>query len=262
MAGAFVLHKEIALIDLQSVIERTKAAGSMEDLQSLVIGDAYLQTPEADACLATAAADAEAAGDGDLAARLGALRQVISAVRNSPVFYLPDVPGSREAAGEIRAIMEQRREPPLPQGIDIENFFQVLSAFRQQSEEKGLTDLATAFGDLEQRARAAAALTAEPQEQELTPLAQTAVGWIDTDDWRASQGFLQDHPELLSDEASTMLSSMLQAAASNNQEQAAEVLSEHLRIIEQARTKGIAVVYADLVASEDGEAPATPSDPN
>jgi|GEM_PF-6293821 len=231
------------MLDVQSAIGRAQAAGSVEDLQAIVMNDPELQTPEADEALALAENGAILRGQPELAERISALRQVARMMKSSIMFMLPDLPGSREAANEIKSMLNGEI-PPLPGEETADVFFTVLAALREQAEQKGLTDLAAAFAGLEQQAQAAI------MEQALPPLPRAILEWVDMPGWDESRHFLQEHPELLSDEAATVIGQMLDAARAQNADDVADVLSQHQDILTKTRNEGIAAAYATLTSDD------------
>ncbi|NJP07558.1 MAG: hypothetical protein HC837_19005, partial [Chloroflexaceae bacterium] len=76
-------------------------------------------------------------------------------------------------------------------------------------------------------------------------LAITIQQWIATPNWDESERYLQQHPELLTDEAQQLLDQMLQMAQQLNDENAIRMFQQHRTLLRRCRNIGIAAAFAE-----------------
>ena len=85
---------------------------------------------------------------------------------------------------------------------------------------------------------------AEAAQQAMPPLLQTIQEFIRAESWAESQRILEQHPELLSDQADALLGQLLDAARAQNDEGAERILGEHRTLLRRCREVGIAQAFA------------------
>ena len=86
---------------------------------------------------------------------------------------------------------------------------------------------------------------AEAAQQAMPPLLQTIQEFIRAESWAESQRILEQHPELLSDQADALLGQLLDAARAQNDEGAERILGEHRTLLRRCREVGIAQAFAE-----------------
>jgi tetratricopeptide (TPR) repeat protein len=85
---------------------------------------------------------------------------------------------------------------------------------------------------------------APTQEEEL---AECLIEWVQTPTWADSRAFLEAHPQLLSDEAEQVLDDL---STHQEDEGARRTLEEHLALLRQSRTEGVAAAFAARIRDE------------
>ncbi|MCS6849239.1 MAG: hypothetical protein RMN52_16165 [Anaerolineae bacterium] len=126
------------------------------------------------------------------------------------------------------------------------------------------------FDDLEARLRAAgvadeaslrAALERDPQLAtdlrdfvESNSLLQALEAFIGAETWGESQRVLEQHPELLSDEALATLDQLIAAARAQGDVKVEQRFTEHRDLLQRCRAAGVQVVFGDDKISQMEEA--------
>jgi len=78
--------------------------------------------------------------------------------------------------------------------------------------------------------------------------------FIQADTWAASQGFIEAHPELLSDEADQLLGQLVAVAHQQGDGQAEDAFTEHRQLLARCRQVGVEAAFAER-AMEGDEVP-------
>ena len=89
-------------------------------------------------------------------------------------------------------------------------------------------------------------------------LLETLQAFINADTWAESRRILDDHPELLSDEADALLAHLVEAARAQGDERARRVLEQHRDLLRRCREVGVEAAFADLVGAKRAAPPIPP----
>ncbi|HID51538.1 MAG TPA: hypothetical protein EYP41_05820, partial [Anaerolineae bacterium] len=108
---------------------------------------------------------------------------------------------------------------------------QELERLRQEDPE--------AYRQLEEAARQQA------ESAEVNPLLQTLQEFIEADTWMVSYRFVQTHPELLGEEADTLLAGLVQAAQETGEDNAHRIFAEHLALLRRCRETDVTAAFAE-----------------
>ncbi|MCB0043998.1 MAG: CHAT domain-containing protein [Caldilineaceae bacterium] len=118
--------------------------------------------------------------------------------------------------------------------------------------EKLRTEDPEAYAQMEAAARAAADDgDDEPDAQAAPPLLQALNDFIRADSWNESRRIVQEHPDLLSDEADGLLAQAVDRARADHNQQAATVYAEHLALLRRCRAVGIEEAFAEKMGGRD-----------
>jgi hypothetical protein len=79
--------------------------------------------------------------------------------------------------------------------------------------------------------------------------------FIQTGTWLESRKFIQTHPEMLTDEAISVLEQLVRVAQENGEAQVATVFSDHLELLGRAREVGIEAAFAPKIGGAVTELP-------
>ncbi len=93
----------------------------------------------------------------------------------------------------------------------------------------------------------------KPKHPDPEQLLQTIFAFIQADTWAESQRIVENHPELLTNEADTLLEQLVQAAREKNDETARQVFEEHRALLRRCRAVGVEQAFAELLRAEDGQ---------
>lgn len=77
------------------------------------------------------------------------------------------------------------------------------------------------------------------------PLLQTVQQFIQANTWDATQRVVEQHPELLGDEATSLLSQLLEASRSQGDTNILHILTEHLALLHRCRQVGVDHAFAE-----------------
>ncbi|HHH41554.1 MAG TPA: hypothetical protein ENK56_06070, partial [Chloroflexi bacterium] len=89
-------------------------------------------------------------------------------------------------------------------------------------------------------------------------LGQTLFAFIQADTWAESRSIVEQHPELLSDEADALLDQLIEAARVQGDESAQRTFEEHRALLRRCREVGVERAFAALTPPPAADA-ATPS---
>jgi hypothetical protein len=81
--------------------------------------------------------------------------------------------------------------------------------------------------------------------REAAGLVETIRQFIETATWLESYRFVQNHSELLSEEAEALFGRLLEAAAASDDDNAIRVLNEHRGVLQRAREVGATAAFAE-----------------
>ena len=165
------------------------------------------------------------------------------------VFSIPpgvDDPAAREVHQQLMSRLTAELETPYP---DYYNQTQVVP---QQFLRVALAaDPAAAFREAQQDA---AHLTTVEERG----LADTLQQFVQEKTWDESQRILETHPELLTDDADTVLGKLIDAASEANDENGRGILANHRELLQSVRREGADAAFAKVRFSAADGAPTLP----
>ena len=88
-------------------------------------------------------------------------------------------------------------------------------------------------------------------EEELREIVQLIQDWVETKTWDESYKFLQEHPQLLSEKTSLVITDIIKKAHQDNNINFEKNLQRHLEILKQSKALGIDAAYAPLFAAQN-----------
>lgn len=157
--------------------------------------------------------------------------------------YLHDALGDTWQDGWLENLPVVPR-PLLPAALsdDPEAALQQVAAQVEQELERLQQDDPAAYRELEAAAQQA---DGEADEQAMPPLLATIQQFIEAYTWMESYRFVQAHPELLADEALTMLETLVNGAQQAGDDNARRVFAEHLALLRRCREVGVTEAFAE-----------------
>ena len=138
---------------------------------------------------------------------------------------------------------------PLILGDDPEAALRQIVAQAQQELERLREEDPETYRQMEERAR---------QMLASQPLLETLQAFFQADTWNESQRIVEQHPELLDEEADKLLTQLIQAAKNQGDQNAVDLFQEHQELLRACRVKGISQAFAEKMGTlpEDLEAAA------
>ncbi len=152
----------------------------------------------------------------------------------------PEALAAAEAAGLTpeQALEMARLAAEMPSEL-LEALAELAASGAEIRSPEDLERLLSERPDLRQRREEAARRAAGA-----APLLQTLQEFIQASTWTESQRIVEQHPELLGDEADTLLGQLVEAARGQGDEDAARVLEEHRALLRRCREVGVAEAFA------------------
>ena len=83
------------------------------------------------------------------------------------------------------------------------------------------------------------------QASEAAPLAQTLFAFVSADTWAESRRIVEAHPELLTDDADSLLEQLIESARAQNDANAVRIFEEHRALLRRCRDAGIEQAFAE-----------------
>ena len=140
------------------------------------------------------------------------------------------------------------RETPTEQE---EPLVAAIEAAITQARQKGEDDAATA---LRVRLDSFQHIRERAQSQQTSPLVAATQAFVAAEDWGSSQRVLEEHPELLSNEAIALLGQLALAARSQGDAHAAGRISEHADMLRRHEDVDVAQAFAGRARPRAGSA--------
>ncbi|MCB9137703.1 MAG: tetratricopeptide repeat protein [Caldilineaceae bacterium] len=92
---------------------------------------------------------------------------------------------------------------------------------------------------------------AAAMQEAVPPLLQALNDFIRADSWPESRRIVQEHPDLLSDQADGLLVQAVDRAGTDGNEQAATIYAEHLALLRRCRAVGVEEAFAEKMGGRD-----------
>ena len=233
--------------EIQAALGRVFAARTVADMQGVFLQEPELFSSEADALLAKLEQTARDEGDADASGLLAQLREVLRS--DTPDFSAPDVPGAHAAAELIHSLIAAAPDDPVPASALSFVFFAVLDGLRDHARQHKLDAMIDNLDVLHSRIEAAGGRQSSGAAVAPSILA-TIEEWIDLSTWIDSHYILASHSELLSDDTLAILALLAAGARTRSAPQDAEVLEQHIRILESVRAGNFDDTYVKLMQGE------------
>ena len=98
----------------------------------------------------------------------------------------------------------------------------------------------------------------KPRRPDPEALLQTIAAFINAKTWSESQRLVEQHPELLSDQADALLGQLVEAAQAQSDENARRTFEQHRALLRRCREVGVEKAFAALTPPPAADA-ASPS---
>jgi hypothetical protein len=236
--------------DVQNAIDRVFAAETAAELEKILLEEPLLFTPEADQILAKQEQSAQEKGNDDMVAAVSQLRGLLHSIAVVPDFDVPPLPGAQAAADLIHALIVAAPEAPIPQSALADVFFTVLDALRAHARKNNLDSALQNLGILDERIKAAGGRPAMPAADGQESLLSLLEQWVDSPTWFDSHDMLENHRMLISADTIAILSLLALGSRARGTPDDAEVLEQHVSILESARAGKLEDTYIKLITDE------------
>lgn len=236
--------------EIQTAIDRIFAAQTAEELEKILLEEPQLFTPEADEILARQERVAGDKGDDDMVAAVSQLRALLQSMAVVPDFTVPPLPGAQAAADLIHALIVAAPDATVPRAALSGVFFTVLEALREHARQHDLTQALTNLETLDARVAAAGGPETGQPDAGGTSLLSLIEQWVDAPTWYDSHDMLENHRELLSEDTISILSLLARGSRARGTPDDAEVLEQHVSILESARLGKLEDTYLKLITDE------------
>ena len=149
-----------------------------------------------------------------------------------------------EAGTRVQQMVQAARDGGEAEMVrELEERYRLLREIHRAAQESGLT-LEQA---IEMTTQVEGMVRDKPDVARLQALARTLQQFIEAETWDESRRIVEEHPELLSDEADELLGQMVDAAQAQGDENARRVFEQHRALLRRCRGVGVERAFAEKV---------------